>query len=153
MIVADAAFGKQEAIAKVKAWGGTIFSMASNSYIWLWNTLKHAVPPNHWRAVVDVEGWIASVRIIVHKKQAIVTQQLLSNAFKPQVYQDNSPVSGSEASKSPSKCGYIIVKFLEKMPYWSDEALAKMTVATLKEICSKYNVPHCNTIISRYITD
>jgi hypothetical protein len=86
-IVADAAFDKEEVRAKLEAWGGTAtLSVSSDNSAWLWNTLKHTVPPKNWRAVVDSNNWIASIHTIVDPKQSIVTQQLLSNAFKAVVY-------------------------------------------------------------------
>lgn len=47
-IIADAAFGTDEVKKKVQSWNGTAtLSYAFDSPIWLWNTLKHNVPPNH----------------------------------------------------------------------------------------------------------
>ena len=61
--------------------GFATFSCVQEESLWLWNSLKHNIPPKHWRAAVNPEGWIASVHTIIDKKGKIITQQLYSNSF------------------------------------------------------------------------
>lgn len=71
-------------------WKG-IFSISSVQTPWLWDILSINVPPNNWRMATNSNNWIASSHTIIDKNGKMVTQHLLSNAFKSKIYDHTLP--------------------------------------------------------------
>ena len=96
-IIADSAFGSLSLLKDIERWGGHAtlsFSILKES--WLWNSLCHAVPINHWRAAVlnptpsDQETnrnqWIAAVSVIENRSHKFVAKKIVTNAFSADVH-------------------------------------------------------------------
>ena len=105
----------------MEVWGGTaILSIAADNQAWLWDTLKHNVPPEHWRAGVDSNNWIASVHTIVDEKNSIITQQLFSNAFNGVVLPEIANWNHSNSNTTNSNSGIIRLNHIHKHRYHSN---------------------------------
>ena len=111
-------------------------SVAADNNAALWNTLSYNVPNYHWRAVVNKEGWIATVNKIA-KSGKVITKQLYTNAFKPTTLH----TIVDETTSIPSS--------QDRIPRFTRELLEAKKVPDLRQICIQFNIKGDTLIIKK----
>ena len=153
-LVGDSAFGKKESINKVNKWNGfATFSCVQEGSLWLLNSLKHCVPPKHWRAAVNPEGWIASLHTIIDKTGKIVTQQIYSNSFDA-VHLTSDFFECKNQTQIQIKMKIFLSTATTKVllfsidlnilviPIYDKDTLETLNIPELTTICKEYNINH-----------
>jgi hypothetical protein len=78
--------------------------MSNNISTQLWNALSYNCPPNHWRAVLNNDGVIASVHTLkVDNTLKIVHQQIITCGFDATIVDDYVDNTSSNVSDNDLK--------------------------------------------------
>jgi len=126
-IVGDAAFGSLDMMSCVAEWGGTAtLSCGINNCAWLWDLLSTDLPPATWRCAVNEDSIIASVHVATDDRGNKGHQQILASGWTATVRPESNAAATS--ANTPT------------MPHYTAEALGKLKVVELRQICKKYGI-------------
>ena len=83
LFVCDSGFGTMSLLEKINLWGGTaVLSISTKHSEELSSFLKYNLAPNHWRVVVNPQGFIFSISCIKNTEtKSLVYKAVISNAF------------------------------------------------------------------------
>lgn len=141
VFVVDAGFSSYELVKEINTWGGDIvMSSSENTLSALWGALSFGLTAGHWHAAVDKDGRVASCHCITTEKgdktyQYVIASNATATPFELPSTTISTPSTNSTTTPAPNQSS-------DDMPLFTIEVLQKMTVETLKALCTKYNVKH-----------